>query len=192
MAVGDWVPCLRYGIQQDADIDLANDWLNLDIVLVGVGNASIGLAGEVATVETEATVLTKRVVGPLLFRCAFVEDHAIVIHERIRVALRDDAGLLAFYAIDLNDQNEANEPFLWERVSTLEVTGGAAPIVESWPNPVISHPGWGPLDVGVARRLRRQDALVYTCQVSQLTANPFGVGDVFSVVPFLRTWARAF
>lgn len=188
MAVGDWVPCIRYGTQQSADLNPALTEFTLNVLLVGVGAANIGTQGEVGTVEVESEVLTKRVVGPMMFRAAFVEGHTLIVHERIRVALRNDTGDLSFYAEDLNEANDANEPFLWERVATLEVTPG---VVYTWPQADVGHPGWSTIDVRVARRLRRQDALIYSVQVNQFEGGGFDVTDLFTIVPWLRTWARA-
>jgi len=133
--------------------------------------------------------MSKRVVGWVTFRLALENAGTLLIHERIRVGLLDDAGDLAFYATDLNDATMANEPFLWERVAQIEVGAALTPVL--WPQPDIGHPGWSQIDVRVARRLRRQDVLVYSVQAQYVTADEFDPTDVVSVFPFLRTWARA-
>lgn len=188
VAVGDWVPCVEYGEQIVFALDAASQTWHIDVALVTVGAGQLGFNGEVGTVEREAEVLCKRVVGPLCLRMAFLETHSLLVHERIRVGLQADDGTQSFYALDLNDAADANEPFLWERCSMFELPSLQ---VATWPDPFVSHPGWGPLDVRVARRLRRQDVLVYSCSVTHVTATVFDASDVVSVFPFLRTWARA-
>lgn len=187
VAVGDWVPCLNYGEQTTLDIQVPTI-LSFDEVLVGVGPAEIGSLGDVATVEVEDEVLAKRVVGWVLFRTATVADHTVLVHERIRVGLRDDQGVMSFFATDFQVDTEANEPFLWERVAILDIPAG---IAVNYPEATVGHPGWSSIDVRVARRLRRQDVLVYSIKVTSLTAAPFAVEDVFSFIPHLRTWARS-
>lgn len=187
MAVGDWVPCLNYGVQTELDIIVPN-LLGLDNVLVGVGPATIGSLGDIATVETEDEVMTKRVVGDIVFRGALLQDHSLLIHERIRVGLRDDGGVMSFFANDFQEASQANEPFLWERVQTFEAEANVAFM---WPAGPLSHPGYSHVDVRVARRLSREQVLVYSVQVLSITAAPFDVEDVIYVFPFLRTWARA-
>lgn len=186
MAVGDWVPCVEYGEQVSLAL-LGQVWSN-DILLVTVGSGQLGFNGEVGTVEREAEVLCKRIVGPMCFRMNFLETHSILVHERIRVGMQDDTGTQAFFATDLNDASDANETFLWERCSIMEAT---SLVTLNWPDPFVSHPGWGALDVRVARRLRRQDVLVYSIAIEHITATVFDASDVVTVFPFLRTWARA-
>lgn len=188
MAVGDWVPMRRYGIQTGAVLDAALDTFSADVILVEGGESAGAVAGEVGSVEPESEVLTKRVVGRIIWRAAFVEPHTLLIHERIRVVLRDGDGTLFPFALNLNAADEANEPFLWERVSTIEVFGGLA---ETWPEADVGHPGWSEIDCRVARKLGRQDVLVYSVQVNAFEAALFDVTDIFTFTPFLRTWARS-
>lgn len=188
MAVGDWVPCLNYGVGVTLDLQTPT-LLSFDEVLVGVGPAEIGSFGDVATVEVEDEVMVKRVVGWVTWRCATNEDHSVLVHERIRVGLRDDGGVMSFFANDFQVATEANEPFLWERVSQVDIPGPG--IVTAWPSPEFGHPGWSQIDVRVARRLRRQDVLVYSVKVLSLTAAPWDVADIVSFFPHLRTWARS-
>lgn len=189
MAVGDWVPCVRYGTQVSAALNTDLGVLEAQTILCAVGNSTLGGFGEVGTVETEAEVMTKRVVGWVTFRGALEQAGTLIVHERIRVGLLDDVGDLSFYADDLSDATMANEPFLWERVAQIEVAAPLTPFI--WPQPDVGHPGWSYIDVKVARRLRRQDVLVYSIQANFITADEFEVTDVFTVFPFLRTWARA-
>lgn len=187
VAVGDWVPCFRYGTSTAGAVDTVNGIITVNFLLVQVGAADQGVIGDIASVETEDEVITKRVVGPVLFRLSFIEDVSVVVHERIRVALLSDDGDLSFFATDLNDASQANEPFLWERVSQTSLVAGT---VAEWPQPDFSHPGYSELDVRVARKLRRHEALVYSVQVAA-QAGDFNVEDLVLVRPFLRTWARA-
>lgn len=184
MAVGDWVPCLNYGSQVLGDF--GNGMFSVDNVLVGVGPDNIGDFPDIATVEVEEEVMTKRVVGWVAHRCAVVEPGPVIVHERIRVGLRDAGGVMSFFAEDLNDSDQANEPFLWERVAVIDVgTGGT-----TWPQPDFGHVGWAQIDVRVSRRLRRQDVLVYSVHYEAVQAQ-LDPTDVMSVFPWLRTWARA-
>lgn len=188
MAVGDWVPCVGYGGGGLSTLNPLNGFLEQEYILVQTGDDQ-GLVGEVAVVETQSEVLTKRVVGWVTFRASLLIDNDILIHERIRVGLLSDEGDLSFFADDLNDASQANEPFLWERVSQIRTTAGDSFL---WPQPDVGHPGWSQIDVRVARRLQRHEVLVYSCQVSSLFGeSPFDPGDIFRVIPFLRTWARA-
>lgn len=187
MAVGDWAPCQRYGIQQDILLDPADFSVSrLDVILVGVGAATIGDVPETATFEVEDEAIVKRVVGWVGFRVALLEPLTLIVHERIRVGLRDSDGDMTFFAEDLNGTADANEPFLWERSSLIELTGG---IPHTWPQPDVGHPGWAQVDVRVARRLRRQDVLVYSVQMQAVNGD-FDVTDVRTVFPWLRTWGR--
>lgn len=185
VAVGDWVPCQGYGQQLAADLDGVTGIMTAQVILCGVGPDTIGSFPDVATVEVEEEVLTKRVVGWNFFRGALVEAIPTIVHERIRVGLRDSDGTTSFFANDFSNPAEANEPFLWERVSAQDI-GVAATM---WPQPDFGNPDWGRVDCHVARRLRRQDVLMYSVQFFSLTV-PFSVEDVITVVPFFRTWAR--
>lgn len=185
MAVGDWVPCQNYGVQVQAD-NQNGATLEENVILCQPGDA-FGGVGEIAVVESEEEVLTKRVVGWVAHRCATVVDVTVVCHERIRVGLLDNAGNLSFYAALLDSASQANEPFLWERCSVIDIAGG---VVETWPLPDVGTSDYAKIDVGVARKLRRSDVLVYTVQWSLVTAGEFDPGDVFSSFVWLRTWAR--
>lgn len=192
MAVGDWVPCAGYGQALRADLPLDGPLegkLVLETLLVAPGPDLFTESGDVANVEMETEVLVKRVIGPIAFAVTLQDDHDVVIHERIRVGLRQDDGTATFFAVSMEDAEDANEPFLWERVSHDQYSGGA---VYYWPLPAISHPYFGPVDVKVARKLRRQEALYYSVEVTNLTAaNVFTIADLFIVRPYLRSWARA-
>jgi hypothetical protein len=118
---------------------------------------------------------------------AFASSLDFLIHERIRVGLMSDEGDISVFADDMNDASQANEPFLWERVAQVNATALTTVL---WPQPDIGHPGWSQIDVRVARRLRRQDVLIYSVQLQPLTETGFDPGDVVRVIPFLRTWAR--
>lgn len=187
MAVGDWVPCQNYGRQTTAQLDPTSSFWEVNFVLVAVGNSAFGNLGEVATVEVESEVLTRRVVGWMHPRCATLDPHDILIRERIRVGLSDDIGNLSFFAESFEDASQANEAFLWERAQAGRLNANEV----YWPRVEQGvHTGWRAIDVRVARRLRRQDVLVYTVQFHQLTAAPWNGSDLLTVIPHLRTWAR--
>lgn len=187
MAVGDWVPCQQYCQEVVGDLTVVPGptVIQAQVILCAVGPDTIGAFPDVATVEVEEEVLTKRVVGWVFFRCALTEPTPCMIHERIRVGLRDQIGNMSFFASDFSQPDEANEPFLWERIHCQDI----GQVATMWPQGDFGNPGWGKLDVRVARRLRRQDVLVYTCQFMSLTV-PFDPSDVCAVIPGLRTWAR--
>lgn len=170
----DWVPCTSYG----GSISVAPQD-TLDVLLVAPRDISLPVIGgtaptEVAVVETESEVATTRVIGmPLIFP----PDAETLIIERIRVGLFDNAGAVAFFANSFTDSDDANEPFLWQRVSVQSA---------GVPNGSVSlHPYWSVIDVRVGRRLRQDQALFY----SVFNGAPVG-GDGMTVRPFLRTLAR--
>lgn len=190
MAVGDWVPMTGYGSQLTLDLDPTLTLFSLDQLIVGTGDDQ-GLSAEVAIVETQAEVLVKRVVGGVVFRAAVVDPTAVLIKERIRVGLLDDEGTPSFFAYDsLRDASQANEPFLWERLSCIELGEAATAGARTWPQADVGHPGWSMIDVRVARKLQRSEALFYSVQVSAFSGG-FVAEDLFTVVPCLRAWARA-
>lgn len=187
MAVGDWVPCVAYGVQQLAALDPADLAIaRLDVLLVYPSDG-LGVAGEVGVVEVEDEVMSKRSVGWVAHRIGTVEELAIVVHERIRVCMQADDGTQLFFATDLESGSDANEPFLWERVSIVESFAGGFPL--TWPSPVVGTKDYSIIDVGVTRKLRRGDALVYSVQWSAINGE-FDPGDVLSTFVWLRTWAR--
>lgn len=188
MAVGDWVPCQNYGSQQIAELQIAPavPGFFLNVILVQPGDA-LGEFAQVAVVEPEEEVITKRVVGWVTHRASPDQDRTVIVHERIRVALLDVDGNLSFFALDLQDQNDANEPFLWERVSQLELFAG---LITSWPSPDVGTMDYSRIDVSVARKLSRSEALVYSVQWNFVGAGEVSPNDIFTTFPYLRTWAR--
>lgn len=170
-SVGDWVPCQGYGVTEGVDDSTGV----LSFALV-IPRDQLGLAGEVASVETHNEVVTERVIGYVDIEVPEAADDEIRVIERIRVGLYDDAGLAAFYADSLADAPQANEPFLWQRVSRYDAGQNN--------NNVVCHPWWSYLDVKSARKLERQQFLAYSVQT-------FGAAtERVNVTPFLRTWAR--
>lgn len=168
--VGDWVPLPAWGAQENVD-----DATPLDLLLVAPRDA-IGATGEVGTVETVNELVVERVVGYVDIENPEIGEDEVRVIERIRVGLYDDNGLVAFYSDDPQDASQANEPFLWQRVSRMDAGQNN--------NNVVVHPWWTFLDVKSARRLSRDQALFYsiwTVGASMTRLN---------VTPFLRSWAR--
>lgn len=168
MPVGDWVPMPAYGTSI-----LVTPGSPLDTVLVSPRDEGPTAVGEVGVVETQNEVITERTVGQV--HSLANEDGGGILIERIRVGLLDDAGLAAFYADSFLDASEANEPFLWQRVTRfLDGQNNVEPF---------AHPFYSVVDVKVARKLQRDQALFYSVQA-------FGEDTRITVTPFLRTWAR--
>lgn len=187
VAVGDWAPQTRYGLPTQAALTPGLFTFTLNVLLLAPED-DLGLAPEVAVLETQNDLLVKRVVGGIIFRAGVVFNSTLRIHERIRVGLLNADGDASFFATELNDADDANEPFLWERVSTLEVV---AETTYTWPQADAGHPGWSQIDCRVARRLNRAEALFYSVEVARYEAGPFNVADLFLVTGYLRTWGRA-
>jgi len=171
----DWVPCQSYGAGyavlplQVTDIILVAP---RDVTLPTIGGAA---PTEVAVVETENEVATTRVIGQVLIINGDSGD--VLVVERIRVGILDNAGATAFFADSFVDDQGANEPFLWQRVSVLPVSERNMDTGR--------HPYWSSIDVRVGRRLSAGQALFYSVE----SQAPVG-GDSITVRPFLRTLAR--
>lgn len=164
---GDWVPCRDYAFT--VTVGPASDY---HLLLVRHGDDILEVPA-VSTVEATAELVVERVVGQVDLEA--VNETQARVAMRLRVALYDDqSDQLAFYADSLFDGQEANEPFLWQRyVRCVASDGGALRFG--------ANPWWGSLDVRVARKLARDQALVLTFQTL--------VGSV-RVTPYLRSWAR--
>lgn len=167
---GDWVPCLDWG---GTGFSLIGDpFVGLLVAARDVLGVGTGLVG---VMEHGQAVWVDRVVGQVELVLAS-EDQALVI-ERVVVGILDDDNNFALFADAYTDATQANEPFLWQRVSRMTLTG------ESNLGPAgVAHPWWGCIDIRVGRRLNRQEALFYVCEVSGSVA-----GQV-RVIPFLRSW----
>lgn len=187
MAVGDWVPMTRYGLQTQMSVNPALTEWTINMLLLSTGD-DLGLVPEVGIVETQNDVLAKRVVGGVLFRSSMALNATLIVHERIRVGLLNADGDPSFFATELNDADDANEPFLWERMSQIATL---AEEVYTWPQADVGDPRWSMIDCRVARRLSRAEALYYSVSVTKYEAAAFGVGDVITVLGYMRTWARA-
>jgi len=178
----DWVPIQEYGVGWSVPPQGVTNR-----VLVAPRDVSLPVAAgaaptEIAVVETENEVATTRVVGQVLI---VGPDSPVLIVERIRVGILDNAGLTAFFTGDFTDGQGANEPFLWQRVSLVgsaQLDGEADASRNMGP---LAHPFWSVVDVRVGRRIRQDQALFY----SVYNDAPVG-GDAVTVRPFLRTLAR--
>jgi len=164
---GDWVPMRGYGVQVTLD-DLSP---RVDFVLVRHGVEDPG-ADNTGTLEFADDIVTQRVIGQV--RCVIDEGSAVVAM-RVRVGLYDDnLDQAAFYATDLFNGDDANEPFLWQRYVSLTAQDTFDPL---------THPFWSALDVRVARKLSRDQALFLSMQ-------KVGSGVAVRTIPYLRTFAR--
>lgn len=166
---GDWVPCAGYGTQSS---------------IVGVGALNILLVAprdalntppttEIATVEESTDVVVDRTVGQV----DISSTGATVFIERIRVGIFDNSGANAFFANSFADPDDANERFLWQRVSRF----GAADFNILAP---LGLPWWSVVDTNVSRMIASGVALFYSVQ--QLTAVV-----TLRVTPYLRSYARS-
>lgn len=171
---GDWVPCEEWGTDLEVGTNLA---ANIPLVTTVDTVLGTGLpTREVGTVEVGSEVIVNRVVGQVHLIANAAEGDIRYI-ERIRVGIRDNAGLFAFFANEFEDAADANESFLWQRVGFLEA--GAQNIIAAF-----GHPYWSCIDCRVSRRLKDGQALYYTVQ------NVATSTSTLIVRPFLRSWAR--
>jgi len=171
----DWVPMQGYGAGVSVPPQGTQDWILVVPRDVSLPNLAAATPTEVATVEEGTEVATTRTVGQVLI---VAPGEVVVVIERIRVGLIDNAGATAFFANSFLDPEDANEPFLWQRVS---VCGGAA--TENMG--AFAHPWWSAIDCRVGRRLGPDQALFYSC-----FNNAAAGTDSITVRPFLRTLAR--
>lgn len=171
MSRGDWVPCENWGtsIAVGAGGGFAN------IVLVQPRQGAGATPTVTQAVEDEADIVVLRVVGQVQISSA-AGSTAL---ERIRVGIRDNAGLNAFFAGSFTSGIDANEPFLWCRQQEVPISGTT---YSNNMNPRV-HPWWSVIDINVKRRLNQSVALFYS--VSNPGAN------AITVVPWLRTYARS-
>lgn len=169
---GDWVPARAYG----APLTLDQAAPSTDLVLVRTTTDEDPAQPGTGVVEAGSEVLVQRVVGQVR---ASMEEGSATLAMRIRVGIYDDQlDQAAFFATSLFDAGDANEPFLWQRY--VRMTGGTDLF------DYLSHPWWNSVDVRVARRLTRDQALYISFQA-------FGLGATDAIVlnVFLRSWARA-
>lgn len=164
---GDWVPMRGYGSQVTLD-DLSP---SVDFILVRHGVEDPG-ADNTGHLEFADDIVTQRCIGQV--RCV-VDEGAALVAMRIRVGLYDDQlDQAAFFATTLFSGDDANEPFLWQRYMYLAAQDTFDPLTDPW---------WSALDVRVARRLSRDQALF-------LSLEKAGPGVAVRVSPYLRTFAR--
>lgn len=167
---GDWVPCRGYGLA-----DSVTPASESHTILVKHGDDQLAVPG-VSVIEETDDIVVERVVGQ--WGGFTVSEDTVRLCLRIRVAIYDDnSDSLAFYADDLFGAEDANEPFLWQRY--VELFPGVTPLQVSM------HPGWSMIDVRVARKLSREQALVLTVACQSNLGSPQA-----TVTMFLRSWAR--
>lgn len=164
---GDWVPMRGYGLT----VTLSDASPTVDYVLVRHGVEDPG-ASNVGHLEFADDIVTQRVIGQV--RCV-VDAGTAVVAMRIRVGLYDDQlDQAAFFATNLFNGDDANEPFLWQRYCALNAGDTFDIFADPW---------WSSMDVRVARRLTRDQALF-------LSMEKLGAGVDVRVVPYVRTFAR--
>lgn len=169
---GDWVPCSDYG----QTLSIAGPLVTIEVVLVAPRDVSLPTgasipSADVGVIEVENDIISNRVVGQVLVS----SDGPSVYIERIRLGILDNNGARAFYANDFTSSEDANEPFLWQRVNQMPVADFNVQI--------LAHPYWSVIDCRVSRRIKPGMALFYSLQqLSPVTT--------LRVVPYLRTWAR--
>lgn len=169
MARGDWVPCVGWGLSVAVP---GNDAAHVPLVVTRDA-IDVATDAEVGTVEESSKTIVMRVVGSV----HIVPTTTALTHERIRVGIYDNAGATAFYANTFALAADANEPFLWQRHISFDVSGAGNC------SPTRSHPYWSLVDVRVSRKLEAGTGLFYTLET--LTA-----GDV-RFTPYLRSYARS-
>lgn len=163
------MPCLGWG---EPGFSLIGDPYTTILV---ASRSVLGLdSGLVALRENDDQLVVHRVVGQV--DVVNATEAPVTLLERIVVGLYDDDNLAAFFADDYQDASQANEPFLWQRVST-QVTGGVSSI-----DSPLGHPFWSVVDVRSKRKLERDEALFYRCQVVG------AVGAQARIIPYLRCW----
>lgn len=149
------------------------------VTILAAAREEIGVNfGRVGTMEGTDNIVVTRVVGQVHLTLAS-EDPAVVVHERIVVGILDDSNNFALWADDYNDATEANEPFTWTRIQCFPLTGDS-----NLTPPGIVHPFWSVIDSRVGRRLMRDQALFYVCQV----VAGGGPDPQVRVTPWLRSW----
>lgn len=164
---GDWVPCLGYG-----SVGFITAATPADVLLVAARQNLTPGGGEIALREDDDDLIVHRVVGSMELSLATEDPDGLA--ERIRMGLFDDAGLIAFFADSFEDASQANEPFLWQRNTQYTVTGQSN-------QDFLAHPYWSLIDIRVKRRIRRDEGLFWSGQITSATAQ-------IRFVPRLRSW----
>jgi len=163
----DWVPCSTYG---EPTQNIAGGTPE-DIVLVRPDVAA-GNLGLVSVPDPVDDVTVIRVVGAVFWEQTGAPTFPVVI-ERIRMAVDVGGVQVQGAALDLQDADDANEPFLWQRVyASRNANYGAS-------SDGATHPWWSHIDVTVKRRVNNGEALIYSIQ--------FATPATGLVRPFLRT-----
>lgn len=162
---GDWVPCRDWG-----DIETAIAGVATEYVLLRHGDNILQVPAISAMEETD-DIVCERVVGQ--YELLSTGEDPVTVICRIRVGIYDDLNdTAAFYADDFNDANQANEPFLWQRIMVATEISSIDAIVS---------PAWSMVDCRVKRKLSREQALFFSV---------FPVNADVQVRAWLRTWAR--
>lgn len=157
----DWVPAEGYGIVHTYSPG-GNSVAEAEFILAQGGDALLG-AREVGVMDDHDTIQVDRVVGSSMFFNFGGEASAgeVFVRERIRIGLIDNDAQAAFYADafmsadgHLEADEDANEPFLWERSFVLfdgDFTGG-----------IVADPRRDMIDVRVSRLIDAGEALFYS------------------------------
>lgn len=167
---GDWVPNPAW----ETPVDFVVGDPPTNVLLLAARDQGVG--GEVSTMEVTDDLVAERVVGDVFLANSDMTNDRILVVERIRLGLYDNSGQGQWFSDDFLSAAEANEPFLWQRVQTVQTL--------TVNNDSLSHRAWSFVDVRVQRRIPRDRALYYSIQ-------GFGVPDNrMSARVMLRTWAR--
>lgn len=180
----DWVPCFRYGGPTSVNV-LPGAVLEVETLLVQ--NTDVGLgAHEVAVPDNSEDLTVLRVVGSFrIVSTAGSGAPGLYVSERIRKGLLDNDGNAAFFADAFESgggltepDEDANEPFLWQRYWTLSQSD-----VNNW---LGVHPWYHAIDSQVNRKLEVGEALFHSLKVLNTTATTWTLLHT----PFLRSYVR--
>lgn len=178
----DWVPCAFYGLRRTpAAVDTNGAFT--ETILLQPQDSLLGTA-EVGVPDDNSFTRSERVVGGVQIDIISVSDPGpvyLLVHERIRKGLLDNAGNAAFYAEAFDGSaadEDANEPFLWERSYVM-------PAVAAVFNCDPTAAAWVTLIDSPAKRVLERGE----CLTHSLWAR--AVGTAGSTVTFgYRTWLR--
>lgn len=126
---------------------------------VGVGFEGFADAEDIHEFEQNRSLTLLRVRGQVLYRITSTES--FILHERIMVGVQDITDGSVATPVDGTDSEDAEDPFLWERLSWVEAhTTGVGHYPEQ-----ADHPWWTNIDVKSKRRLQRGFCVLYSVAV---------------------------